>query len=337
MPQGFDDRSYQPANPFANVPTPFLDDAAAPVHNPLQGWGPTSRGDANALLPYVDDDIGEEKSNPVAQGLTATDAGHLAADAVIEGGTSAGTWTEMAAKMGHHGAHVLAGEGTTAETALSGATAVAAPVAILGGIMEMIDGGKEYANGHKMEGLFTAGGGALGASSGVAGIAGLAGSGAAATAAPLLGSAALGLKSGRYGDNQVKKHNWVHDEDGNALSASEWAANNGRTVDHFLSKHGHPHVGTVAGLVATYASLWPAVDMAIAGAIAGGVDTLGDAGSAVGSKMAHAERAHHYASYKGIDMTKQEARGLADYDDKQREASQHATWNSMKLRARESK
>ena len=321
MPQGFDD-AYKPANPFANIPTPFLDDAAAP-HNPVPEWKPTARGDAKALLPYVDDDIGEtEKSNPVGDALAWSDRAHLGVEAAANGGKTAAEVAEEAEKF-------MLGGSEGAESVLGGISAFAAPLAIAGGAVDLVEGIDLLRHGETAEGLIKTTEGAAGVTSGGAGIATFAGSTAAATVAAGAGAGAVGLGVGHFGDNQVKKHGWIHDSEGKALSASEWAGHNGRRADDYLTEHGHPHLGTAAGIATTAVSVVPAAGIAVGGAVVGGVDTLEDAGSWLGTKAAHAERAHHYEHYQGIDMTKREAKELADYDDAQREASEHANWNRL--------
>lgn len=298
---------------------PVLDRAPA---DPYPGWKPKAGGDASALAPYVDDDLREEKepSNPVGAGISIADGVHTAADAVIEGETSGATFGQLATKMSHEATEVLAGEGSTAQTALMGSTAALAPVSIAGGIMDMIEGIGDIRRGNTMEGTFTTTAGGLGILSGGSSVVGLAGVGSAAAAAPLLATGATAIKTTRYGDQNVKKRGWLHDSEGNALSASEWAGHNGRAVDDYLTKHGHPYLGTAAGIATTAGSVVPAAAMALGGAGVGAYDNLTDAGHSLGKGMANGTRAFHYAHYQGMDLSPQEGKELANYDDGQEAA-----------------
>src|SRR2546421_13083802 len=129
MSRGFE-QAPSIANPFASVPNPFRHDEPAPAADPYPGWKPTSRGDSNALLPYVDDDVRDEPITPVNRPLLAGDVGHVIADGAIDGGVEAENLSQLASKMGHHANKGFAGEGTVAQTRLMEANGVLAPLAI---------------------------------------------------------------------------------------------------------------------------------------------------------------------------------------------------------------
>lgn len=257
-----------------------------------------------------------EGGSPATPVLAAADDAHLLAEAAIDGETAATSWGGLTAHMGHEAVEIMAGEGTAMQTGMMGASAVMGPVAIAGGIMEMIEGRKEWQEGRKADGAVSMGAGGLGVSSGVAGLAGLAGAGPAAAAAPLLASSAVGLKVGHFGDNEVKKMGVLHNDEGEAESASEWAGENGKHADAWVTKHLHSGaLGTIAGLGATLGSVFPAAGMSMAGAVMGGYSLANNAGHAIGTGLAHHHRASHYESAYG--MSEKDAQGLADYDDGQ--------------------
>jgi len=302
MSQGFDD-SYQPANPFPNVLTPWRDDAAAQaVHHPFPEWKPEARGDARALLPYVDHDIGEsEKTNPVGEGLTWADRAHLGVETVANGG-------KTAAKVAEEASEFMAGGAEGAEAVLGGISAFAAPLALGAGAFDLVEGIDLVRHGDTTEGSVKLMEGGAGITSGGAGIATFAGSAGAASFAAGGGAAAVGVALGHYGDKQVEKLDWLHDDNGKAISASESAANYGQKVDDYLTLHGHPMLGTAAGIATTFGASVPAAGVAAAAIPVG-------AGHWLGTTAANHKRTSHYENYD-VNIVGG-AKSLANYDDDQ--------------------
>lgn len=199
-----------------------------------------------------------EESNPVGTALSVVDYAHLAGEAAVAGGTSARTLGEMAGHLGHEALEVFLGEGTAAQTGMAAASAIAAPLAIAGGTMEMFEGYDQYKEGHKLDGGMTMAQGGLSATSGLFGLAALAGSGGAAVAAPMAAAGAGGLALGRYGDKSVKELGWLHDGQGHAESASDWAGDTGTAADNWVTQHtGSGTLGTIAGLGTTLGASVP--------------------------------------------------------------------------------
>jgi hypothetical protein len=267
-----------------------------------------------------------EGKNPVDQGYAAIDTASMGTDAIMDGGVEASSWEEMTHQMGHHALKALSGDASKATTAYTGVTAVLAPLSIGMGIKEMIDGFHEGGR----EGAFGVAGGATGVASGGTAVAGLAGVGGAATAAPLIAAGGAGLKLGHYGDNRVKEEGWLHDNDGNATTASGWAASNGQAADDWVTrKTGIGALGTVAGLGTTLGSSIVGSGVAVGAAgkgallggysvVSGGAHTLTGLGHDIGSGFANRHRASHYNDM--FDHVEGGASSLADTDDAQRTA-----------------
>jgi hypothetical protein len=293
------EEKFAPPNPFASVPTPWREDVTAPAH-PYPNWKPTARGDAGALSPYVDDDLREEPSNPVTTGISAVDKAHLTADAIINGGTEL-------SELGHEATSLFTGEASATTKAFAGATAVAAPLSIFGGILDIAEGVGEVRHGNTNDGSIHLVGGGSNIISGASGLAGLGGSSAAVACSGGAAAFGLGLAAGHYGDQQVKKLGWLHDDDGQAVNASQWAANAGGRADDWFTEHGHPSLGTAAGVATTIGASVPGAVMAVGAGAA-------SAGHAAGTAMANHHRASHYANYEGMNIVGG-AQGLADYDD----------------------
>jgi hypothetical protein len=307
MSQSFEkapDQALSIANPFAAITAPFREEPLPPVH-PYPGWKPTARGDSNALLPWIDDDLREQSSNPVATGISIVDKAHLAADAAMNGGT-------LVSKLSHEASELISGEASAGKLAFAGASAVAAPLAIAGGILEIDEGLDQWKHGNRADGGFAMTGGGLNILSGGSGLAALGGSSALAATSAGSASLALGLAAGHHGDKQVKKLGWLHDDDGRAVSASEWAGHLGRGADDYLTDRGHPYLGTAAGIATTFGASVVGAGMAMDA-------ELISAGKAAGSKLANQHRASHYANYEGATVTGG-AQALADYDDDQEAA-----------------
>ena len=211
--------------------------------------------------------------NPVATGLSFVDYAHLMGEGAVSGGFAAGNaGTHLANEAGEifegvaNVAHE-AGEGlTAAQRAMFGATAFASPIAVGGGVVEMIDGIREMAHGDTGKGMTTTVTGAATAGSGVAGIAGLAGSAGGAALAPVLSAFAAGAKFGSFGNERVKEKGWLQDREGNDASASEWAADKGQAVDEWVTEHSFGPLGTMAGLATTYGASVVGAGVAVAGA-----------------------------------------------------------------------
>jgi hypothetical protein len=194
----------------------------------------------------------EEESNPVGTALQIADYAHLAGDAAVDGHVAANSVGGMFAEMGEDAAKIWQGEGTAAQTAMKGLTAIAAPLAIGGGVMDTIEGVDAYRRGDHEGGVLKTIEGGLTTGSGVTGLAGLA-SGVGATAAPVLGAGATGMAIGHYGDEQSKKLGIFHDDQGRAESASDWAGDESAKADNWVTrKTGSGALGTAAG-VATWA------------------------------------------------------------------------------------
>ena len=216
-----------------------------------------------------------EESNPVGTGLQMMDYAHLAGDAAVDGSTAAETLPGMVHEMGEDAAKIWAGEGTAAQTAMKGITAVAAPLAIAGGIMDINEGADMYKHGDHEGGITKESEGVLTTGSGVAGLTGLA-SGAGATFAPVLGAGATGMAIGHYGDEHAKELGLFHDDQGRAESASDWAGEKSADADNYIHNlTGSKGLGTAAG-VATWAGTSIAGAAVSAGsAIEGGAEAIG--------------------------------------------------------------
>ena len=269
----------------------------------------------------------EESENPVATGLQYADYAHLGADAMIEGGTSGDGLLGLMDGIGEEASEVLAGEGTAAQTGLAASTgAIFAPMAITGGIMEMVDGYNEFGR-DTAGGATTFLGGLATAGSGASAIAGLAGVGAAATAGPALASGAAGLKVGRYGNEQVKELGWLRDKDGNAEAPSTWAAENGENTEHWLAKHTHNEtLAAIGGAGATALSVPVAGAVATAGAINGGVVKLENFGAERGKNLANFHRMNVYAGTNDeAELNSLDGLGVRDAHTGQVEIAQRGT------------
>jgi len=286
-------RFEQTPNPLLSVlPSlkPDLHEEPASPANPFLGWMSPGGGDSSALLPWVDDDLGRTESEdpfkPVSTALTAIDGVHFAHEVIHEG---------------HEVAEVASEAANGAELAGTAADAILSPLAIAGGIMDVIEGVSELRKGN-WEGAYSVGEGVLGAGSGACGLA------AAAPLGAAMGAGAFGLKVGRYGDHKVKDLGWLRDSQGKAQSGTEWAGHLGRSADDWFTDRGHPWLGSAAGMVATTGGV--IADMGIVPAAA----AVG-LGTSIGSGLAHHHRANHYAHYDGITAIQGGAEALADDDD----------------------
>jgi hypothetical protein len=320
---------FEPApNPLLSVlPSlkPDLHEEPLVPSNPFFGWMSPGGGDSNALLPWVDDDIGPrastkadaEPSNPVGTGLSVIDAAHTGIEAWRQGGLSVGT-------LGEEAGEIFAGTASNAEIASEAANGVLGPVGIAGGIMDVIEGFGECARGNKLEGGFKIAEGGMGAASGGFGLAELAGINAATPWGLGLAAGATGLKVGRYGDRKTKELGWFHDEHGDNASASEWAGQLGRSVNDSLSDRGHPWLGSVAGAATLAGATLANVGIVPAAAAIGFGKSVGSGlahfGKSIGSGLANHHRANHYAHYDGINEIQGGAEAMAD-DDDQRDAA----------------
>lgn len=133
--------------------------------------------------------------------------------------------------------------------------------------------------------------------------------GAAAPVAPIASSFGTGLKVGKYGNHAVQEYGWFKNDDGQAETASSWAAQTAGKVDDYVADHvGHGKVGAVAGklagntalagttLVAAGASLGAATDKAV-------IKPLIAQGKQDGKNIANDKRAAVYAgTFGGEDM-----------------------------------
>ncbi|MGE0403797.1 MAG: hypothetical protein AB7T06_44225 [Kofleriaceae bacterium] len=206
--------------------------------------------------------------SPVVTGLSLVDYMHLVGEGAVSGGLSAGTaGAHLAAEAGEIFEGV--GHATAAQRAMFGATAIASPIAVGGGVLEIVDGINGMVHGDAGKGLRTTVTGAATAGSGVAGIAGLAGSAGGATLAPVLSSFAAGAKLGAYGDEEVRRMGWLQDRDGNDASASEWAAEKGQAVDEWVTEHTFGPLGTLAGFATTYGASLLGAGASVAAAAVG--------------------------------------------------------------------
>ena len=300
---------------------PVLDAPLAPPH-PYPGWKPTGRGDASALAPYIDDDLREEHepSNPVATGLDILEKGHVAAEGIVNGGKRAKTLGEMAAKLGHESTELFTGEADAAHTALGGASAVLAPLSIAGGGLDLWEAKQAWDHGEHGEAGYKTVKGATGIGGGATGILALGGAGGAGLASTAFGSFGVGLGVGHFADGQLKDSGWLRDGGGKSLSASEWAADVGGSVDNWVTRHGFPHAGTALGTLTTLGASIPGAGMALGATVANGYDALNGLGHSIGRKAANWRRTSKYAHREGMDLTHHEAQELADYDDQQQAA-----------------
>ena len=191
---------------------------------------------------------------------------------------------------------------------LSGHGSEAAHVPVVGGMLKLLTGGVEMAdaadewdeatekNDGNGQGLAIVNG-ANGLVETVGAEGTLAGS---AIAGPLAGSFGFGVGVGKYGSQAVKEYGWLEDDDGKALTPSEWAANQGLAVNELVEERSHgllgrngalddlaPLFGPIgllidgardAGALATVLASVPGAGAAIAGAAVKGAHVVGDAG-----------------------------------------------------------
>jgi hypothetical protein len=189
-----------------------------------------------------------EEENPVAKGLSYIDYAHLAGDAAVDGNTAAETLPGTFHEMGEDALKVRQGDGTVAQTGMKGITAIASPLAIAGGVIDMVEGANEIRHGDAPDGVIKESEGILMTGSGVSGLAGLA-SGTGATFAPVLGAGVTGLAIGHYGDEHAKELGLFHDDQGRAESASDWAGGKSADADNWVAQHsGSKALGTTAGV-----------------------------------------------------------------------------------------
>ncbi len=208
--------------------------------------------------------------NPVLNTATGVDGAHAVGEMVTAGGAPAGSFRSLMHYMGHHGddawrGMTAAGDPvSTGSKVMQGATAIASPIAVAGGTMEIIDGINMMRHGDVSGGVVTTTAGGLTAGSGVAGLAGLGGSAAGAALAAPLSAAALGVKGGMYANEDVKERGWLSDREGNDASISEWAAENGQAVDEWVSEKTFGPLGSLAGGVTTLGSSIAGTGVALA-------------------------------------------------------------------------
>jgi hypothetical protein len=143
--------------------------------------------------------------------------------------------------------------------------------------------------------------GGLNVASGGAGIVGAFGVGTAATAAPLLAAGATGMKVGHYGDGAVKDLGWIHGDNGEAESASSWAAEEGHREEVLVTEAtGNATLGRVAGAYETLTDIPIAGATAAAGAVSGtargAAHWVTSAGRSMGKQLANNDRAQSYAT-----------------------------------------
>ncbi len=164
----------------------------------------------------------------VANGMTILDAMHL----VGEGGMNYGVPLAEATEHFAHEASLF-GKGVPGSIAGTTATAIASPMAVVGGLLEMVaafqDPNTERAAPTFLAGLTTSASGGMG-------LAGLAGVEAAGAYAPVVGAGALGVKAGMYADEDVKERGWLQDREGNDTSIHDWAAENGQAADEWVTE-----------------------------------------------------------------------------------------------------
>ncbi|CAN5338775.1 hypothetical protein BH11MYX1_BH11MYX1_53390 [soil metagenome] len=174
----------------------------------------------------------EGAENPVGIGLEWWDNVSLAREANEARSVHGASYAEMAQHMAEESSEMWE-EGATTTLAEGGATAASgllSAVNVAGGLFEIYDGVKEYGH-NKTDGAFGTAEGFATTTSGVAGIASLGGVASAGPVAPLAGSLSLGLKVGHHGDKQVKEMGWMHDSTGEAVTASDWAADKGQQAE----------------------------------------------------------------------------------------------------------
>lgn len=244
-----------------------------------------------------------EPANPVGTGLDIVDGAHLTGDSFIEGGAPGKSMLEIGEDMEEKG-NLFDPAIEADHMGLSSGTVIAAPLAIAGGIMEMYEGYEDIKKGDEGgSGTLSVGEGGLTTASGIAAIAGLAGSAVGAVAAPLLATGATGMKVGHYGDQQVQKLGWYHDEDGKAQTASSWMADQGTAANDWVTKQtgGDRVLGHTAGLETMGQSLPEAGGAATLAAMKGTndkvIDPLVTTGRELGSDIAAMNRADHYDGY----------------------------------------
>ncbi len=179
----------------------------------------------------------------IANGMTMLDVMHL----MGEGGMSYGVPLAHATEHFAHEASLF-GRGAPGAIAGTTATAIASPMAVVGGMLEMVAAFQDP-NTERAAPTFLAG--ATTTASGGMGLAGLAGMEAAGAYAPVVGAGALGVKAGMYADEDVKNRGWLEDREGNDTSIHDWAAENGQAADEWVTEHTTGWLGTAAGLGVT--------------------------------------------------------------------------------------
>ncbi len=271
--------------------------------------------------------------------LKVADWAHVAGDAAMDGGVHFG---EISHDLAHHAGSIFTGEASAAQKALGGFTAVAAPLAIVGGMVDAYDAYEELKAGD-MRGAATGLQAGATITGGVSGIGGLAGIGEMAATSSLALSAATGLQLGRYGDKQIEKLGWFQDREGDNVGASGWIADRAQRADDSVADAvGHGLLGRAAGGLAGLGT-WAGMS-----AISPWVAAAG-AGAGMGRGLAHSERVGNYAGKqwwqpkdrwegiqqvgrvdprtgktviadRGTDGAREWAQEQADWDDRQEEA-----------------
>ncbi|MFT3696586.1 MAG: hypothetical protein QM831_25830 [Kofleriaceae bacterium] len=129
--------------------------------------------------------------------------------------------------------------------------------------------------------------------------------GTAAPVAPIAASFGTGVKVGKYGNHAVQEYGWFNNDDGEAQTASSWAADTAGKADDYVSEHvGHGALGKAAGfiagnttlagttIVATGASIGAATDKAV-------ISPMIKQSRQDGKNIANAKRAAVYAGAIG--------------------------------------
>jgi len=247
-----------------------------------------------------------EGAGPLDYLLGGVHYAHQGLEVATAGGTSAQSFAGMSEKLLHHITKAWSGEAGVGGEVGTAANGIAAPLSIAGGIMEFIGGINEWKEGHRGDGAFEMTKGGVEVGSGVATVAGMAGSEAGAALGPLGGALATGMAVGHYGDGSVKRRGWLHDDEGHAESASEWAGEKGRDVRDWAERHGMmPADANALGVATTLGSSIAGAGMAVGAAAADAGQGIGRGAKYVGRKTAEefvrAEQGAAYVGKKALD------------------------------------
>ncbi|MEP6864769.1 MAG: hypothetical protein ABJE66_29385 [Deltaproteobacteria bacterium] len=228
------------------------------------------------------------------------DDAHIGAEALLSGDTAGKGLSGLATALGEEQAELVAGELGGMETAFgAGSAAIASPLSIAGGIMEL-KGGIAEARRDAVKGSIPIMSGSASIVSGVAGLASLTGSAVAAGLAPAAAGFGAGVKIGAYGSEEAKEAGWLHDREGNAATPATWMADRGEDADRWVTKRTHNEtLGTIAGGAATVGMAPVGGAVALGGAINGGVLKAEGFGESVGKVAAHHDRSEAYSGAAG--------------------------------------